>query len=115
MNNIKQEKVVNELLANGGSLANAMRKAGYSSKTARSPKKMTESKKYQEVVNPVIKAMEAERDAILKRLPKVRSKAKYRDLTDGLDKMTKNIQLLGGKPTENVSHSIADILDELDK
>jgi len=35
----------------------------------------------------------------MKRLPKVRAKAKYRDLMDGLDKTTKNIQLLSGKET----------------
>ncbi len=78
-----------------------LRKAGYSSNTARTPKKMTNTKSYQDEINPVVKAMEAEREAIIKRLPKVRNAAKYRDLTDGLDKMTKNIQLLNGGKTSN--------------
>lgn len=51
---------------------------------------------------PLVERLENERNAIIARLEKVRSKAKYRDLIDGLDKITKNIQLLTGGSTDNV-------------
>ncbi len=97
--NIRREKAIKHLVANGGSVAGAMRKAGYSAKTARTPKKLTGTKAFKKATLPILKALEKEREAILKRLPKVRQKAKYRDLIDGLDKTTKNIQLLSGKDT----------------
>lgn len=101
MKNIKVIKAVNELVANGGSVASAMRKAGYSARTARTPKKMTDTQAYQDEIKPVVKQLEEERQEVINDMKGKRGKAKYRDLTDALDKITKNIQLLGGKPTEN--------------
>lgn len=75
------------------------RRHGYSHSSAKAMKGKR-TKTYQKEIKPLIKQLEDERQAILTRLPKVRSKAKYRDLIDGLDKTTKNIQLLGGRPTE---------------
>lgn len=99
--NFKQKKAVNELVANGGSIASAMRKAGYSPRTARTPKKMTETKSYKEAIKPIVEQMEEERQRAIGLLKKKISKAKYRDLTDGIDKLTKNIQLLTGGKTED--------------
>lgn len=99
MTNIRRQKAIKELVENGGSVGAAMRKAGYSPKTAKNPEKLTKTKAFKEAVAPVLEALEKERNAILARLPKVRAKAKYRDLIDGLDKTTKNIQLLQGKET----------------
>lgn len=76
-----------------------MLKNGYSKSTSRKPKHVTETKSFQKEMAPILAQMEKERQAILLRLPKVRAKAKYRDLMDGLDKTTKNIQLLSGKET----------------
>ena len=47
----KQRKVVEQLVANGGkSVAKAMRDAGYSPKTARSPKKVTATPAFAELL-----------------------------------------------------------------
>lgn len=97
--NLRREKAIKHLVENGGSIGNAMRKAGYSPKTAKTPKKLTNTKAFKEAVLPILEALELERQAIMQRLPEVREKAGYRDLMDGLDKTTKNIQLLSGKDT----------------
>jgi hypothetical protein len=47
-----------------------------------------------------------EREKIINGLNRVRSRAKYRDLIDGLDKTTKNIQLLTGKDTEKINFGL---------
>ncbi len=78
-----------------------IKRHGYSDTVSKRPSKVTDTDSYKQEINPVVKAMEKERDAILKALPKMRSKAKYRDLIDGADKMTKNIQLLSGGKTSN--------------
>lgn len=62
----------------------------------------------------IVEAMMKEREAIMLRLPKVRNKAKYRDLIDGLDKATKNIQLLTGQDTSRVG-GMGILLDQLEK
>ena len=80
-------------------LGKIMKKNGYAGPTTKNPRHVTDTKSYKEVINPIVQALEKERDAIMKRLPKVRAQAKYRDLMDGLDKTTKNIQLLSGKET----------------
>jgi hypothetical protein len=95
--NVRQGKLVK--------LGAIMRKNGYSKSTSKKPKRVTETKTFKTEMAPLIEQLEAERQAILKRLPKVRAKAKYRDLIDGLDKTTKNIQLLGGKDTGKVTFS----------
>lgn len=86
-------------------------KKGYSKRTAASGK-IQKTKSYQSVIKPLLVRLEEERDAIIKRLKKTRSKAKYRDLIDGFDKITKNYQLLSGGNTErvlniNISEEIA--------
>lgn len=98
--------VAKQVLENIGSgkkvsLRKIIKDKGYAQNTADNPKLVTETKTYQETVRPVVDALEKERKAIIARLPKVRAKAKYRDLIDGLDKVTKNIQLLTGGKTED--------------
>lgn len=82
-------------------LGKIIKKNGYADTTSTVPSQVTNTKTYKNTMKPVIDALEEERQAILARLPKVRSKAKYRDLIDGLDKTTKNIQLLNGGKTSN--------------
>lgn len=74
----------------------------YSKSVSKSPTKVTETKSYKDEMRPIVEQLEVERQAIIKRLSHVRNKAKYRDLIDGLDKTTKNIQLLTGGKTENI-------------
>ena len=77
-------------------------KYGYTLSTANSGQ-IQKTKTYQRTVRPLVEQLEAERQAIMDRLPEVRSKAKYRDLMDGLDKVTKTHQLLTGGATENLA------------
>ena len=78
-----------------------IRRHGYSESAALKPSKVTSTKSYREEIAPIVEAMERERDAIMKVISKKRAKAKYRDLIDGVDKLTKNIQLLNGGKTSN--------------
>ena len=45
----RQKKAVNEMVENGGIVSKAMRDAGYSKETAKTPKKLTESKGFKQV------------------------------------------------------------------
>jgi hypothetical protein len=96
---LRQQKAITELVANGGSVASAMRKAGYSARTARNPKKLTETRVYKDAVEPIVEALESERWAIFEQMQKTRSRANYGTLVHGLDVVSKQIQLLRGKPT----------------
>lgn len=107
MASITAEQVANEVVetvGNGGkiNLVEIQKKHGYSPKSAKSHK-VRETKTYQRTIKTVVEQLEEERQAILQRLPFVRDEAKYRDLTDGLDKITKTHQLLTGGATENIA------------
>lgn len=79
-------------------------KKGYSKTTAKTPKNITNTKSYQNEIRPLIVRLEEARNRAVELLETKEGKAKYRDLMDGIDKLTKNIQLLSGKATENVNY-----------
>jgi len=64
MSTIKQEQAVGEIVENGGNVSKAMREVGYSKETAKTPKKLTNSIGYKELVNKylpkrmILKALE---------------------------------------------------------
>lgn len=112
MGSLAAKEVAKEVLETIGkgkkpNLGKIARKKGYADNTADNPKLITETQSYQEVISPVVQALIDERDAVIKRLKKTRNKAKYRDLIDGLDKITKNIQLLTGGETERAKLNIS--------
>lgn len=86
-------------------------KRGYAPTTAGAGR-VTQTKTYQREIAPLVQRLEDERNAIVERLKKTRNKAKYRDLIDGLDKITKNIQLLTGGATANVAIGVKKMKDE---
>lgn len=90
-----------------------LKKRGYSKTIQKKPNKVTKTKSYRTAMAQVVEDLELERAEIILALKKKRSKAKYRDLIDGIDKITKNTQLLTGKATGRLN--IADLLDGLDK
>lgn len=51
MANLRQRNALKNLVANGGNIAKAMRDAGYSPRTARTPQKLTESNGWQKLLN----------------------------------------------------------------
>ncbi len=77
-------------------------KRGYSKSTSVHPNKVTETESYKEEVNPFVGKMFVERDRAIKALAGKIGKAKYRDLVESVDKLTKNIQLLSGDDTEKI-------------
>lgn len=50
MATLRQQAAFNELVGNGGSIAKAMKKVMYSGNTANTPKKLTQSKGFQELL-----------------------------------------------------------------
>lgn len=111
MPTIKQNRAVSAVVENGGNVSKAMKKVGYSKAMAKNPQKLTRSKGFKEAAKPLLKRLADERDEALKAMKSKRSGAKYRDLVDSVDKLTKNIQLLSGKPTESVRNEV-ELTDE---
>ena len=108
---MKMKKIA-EVVANGGSLAKAIRKAGYSPRTARTPKKITKQKDYKEAIEEVTAQMKEKRMSALESITdKKLKKSAPRDLAYIADVMTKNVQLLEGKPTE-INKLTADDVEE---
>ena len=87
----------------------------YSKSVSEKPKIVTETKRYKEVMKPIVDQLEEERQRAITKLKGKISKAKYHHLIDGIDKLTKNIQLLGGKPTENIGIFNKKQIDEIAK
>ena len=81
-------------------LGELMLKAGYSKSQSLNPNHIFEQPGMQIQMNPIVTALETQRKRAIAMLSKKISKAKYRDLVDGIDKFTKNIELLSGRATE---------------
>ena len=73
--------------------------AGYSEESAHQQSNILAG--IREHLTPIVTEMEQHRNDVVAEMRKKLPKAKYRDLTDALDKLTKNIQLLSGGKTSN--------------
>jgi hypothetical protein len=83
-------------------------KHGYSKSVANKSNKVTKTKSYMDIVNPAMKKIENIHMKSLQALEKKNlDKEKYRDLVFGVDILTKNIQLLSGKSTDNVAIQVS--------
>jgi len=100
MATIKQKIAIDKIVEKRGNVAAAMREAKYDETTIKNPSNLTQSKAYKKALPSIIARLETERDRALGLLGKKAEKAKYRDLVDATDKLTKNIQLLSGGETE---------------
>ncbi|OGN29065.1 MAG: hypothetical protein A3A33_00205 [Candidatus Yanofskybacteria bacterium RIFCSPLOWO2_01_FULL_49_25] len=78
-------------------------KHGYGPSIAQHPHKVTKTRSYQLEIAKAVESMEIERSRALALMPSRIGTAKYNHLVDGVDKLTKNIQLLSGHSTENRS------------
>lgn len=110
MGSIAAREVAKEVLETIGkgkkpSVSKIAPKHGYKQSTADSGQ-VQATKSYKNEIKPLVERLESERDKIIERLKVTRSKAKYRDLIDGMDKVTKNIQLLNGGKTSNEAITI---------
>lgn len=85
-----------------------LKKHGYSDSVSLNPHKVTKTKSYMDIVNPALKKIENIRMKSLQALEKKDlKKEKYRDLVSGVDILTRNAQLLGGKATDNVAIQVS--------
>ena len=75
---------------------------GYSVNSANTNRPQN-TKTYKAIVKPVIFQLEQSRQKAINRLDKKINKAQYHHLVSAIDTFTKNIQLLSGHATENVS------------
>ena len=78
----------------------------YAKSTSEAPQRVTQTKSYIEAMKPIIEQLEEERQRAVRLLKDKITKAQYHQLVDAVDKLTKNIQLLGDKPTEHLKGSI---------
>jgi hypothetical protein len=114
----KQRKLVKLVSENLGlakpkTMMEMMLEAGYSDESARQQSTILVG--IRDELDPIVQKLEAHRLKVIDRLSKKLDAASYRDLTDSLDKLTKNIQLLRGKATErpnNVITGLEHLTDE---
>jgi hypothetical protein len=97
-------KKVSETIGKGEivNLNKIAKEVGYSDSTARNPQQITRSLAYKEAIDKFLPVAEKARqnaiDAIAKRNM---TKERLPSVVDAMDKLTKNIQLLSGKSTDN--------------
>ena len=78
----------------------AMLASGYSEIYAKNPNLLRNTAGYKQLMNPIIEQMEQERERLIESMANTElDKVHYRDKTKALDTLTKNMQLLTGKPT----------------
>jgi hypothetical protein len=94
------------------SIADGLVKAGYSKKTARAPSQVTRSKGFLEAAKPIVAQLEKLRNQAIRRAMATGDKASYDSAMRGVDLTTKNIQLLGGKPTEIKGNNYDNLTDD---
>jgi hypothetical protein len=101
----RQRKLIKLITENFGNpettktLQELMLLSGYSEESARQQSNILAGIK--ERLEPIVSEMTEHRNDVVAEMRKKLPKAKYRDLTDALDKLTKNIQLLSGGRTES--------------
>jgi len=95
-------RIISENLGKEGftkTMCEMMIEAGYSKNSALQQTAILAG--IQEELKPISDKLDELREKAIKRLNdgNLTDKANYRDLVDGIDKLTKNIQLIKGKPT----------------
>lgn len=105
------QRIPQALVENGGSLSAAMRAVGYGAGYAKNPSKLRKTKAWKETMEPVLKRLEKARDQAIERMEATVNEADYGQVSAGVERLTKQIQLISGKPTENVNH-FATLSDE---
>ncbi len=97
----KQKKAVGEIVENSRNKGEALLNAGYSKNTSIKPSQVTESKGFKEVAKPFLDKAESERQRLIDSMTnQALDKVTYNHKSEAIARLTKDIQLLGGKPTE---------------
>ena len=112
----KQKKVAIELQKNltrnpVKNSTDLLEEVGYAKNTARHKQKtIINSQGVQEELKPFLKKLEKERDRLIKAISiKNLKDVDYEKATNSLDKIVKNIQLLSGKPTDNLHFNLIEL------
>lgn len=113
----KQEKLIKLLLENLGNpnstrtLGEMILEAGYSKTMSENPYQILESETVKEGLEDFTKQLTDKRQRAITYLTDVKlEKSEAKDLTDIIDKLTKNIQLLSGGATEKKEMTV--VFDE---
>lgn len=95
----------------GKSMYKMMLEAGYSEASAKQSTIFISGAGMQKELTPIVDELKRQRRKAIKRMAETVKNASYRDVNDAIDKLTKNIQLLGGKPTE-ITNDLSNKTDE---
>ena len=102
MATLRQRRAVKKIVENHGNISKSMREVGYPETTAKNPKNLTESKGFKEAAFDYMKELEEQKQMTIKRLKEEMPQAKFAELSSHLERTTKMIELLEGRPTERV-------------
>lgn len=105
---LRTKKAVQLLVENGGNKGKALKDAGFSKAVQKNPDKVFGSQAAKAEIAPILDAMIAHRDSVLRLMKtKVRS-ANYGTLSMALRNLTHDIQLLGGKATDRIDLPVSE-------
>ena len=107
----RQKKLVMLIWENMGktpplTMTEMMLRAGYSEETSREQSSILEG--VRDDLKPLIIQLLELRQQAIERMRKTGSYIGYKNALEGLDKLTKNIQLLSGRPTERPQMTLDD-------
>lgn len=108
----KMKGLPQALLESNGIMGKAMLAVGYGKGYAKNPHILRASLGFKKVMEPFIKQLETARDKALKRSEDTVDEAGYADAITAVDKLTRNIQLLKGDPTDIVKNDYSNLTDE---
>jgi hypothetical protein len=96
-------------------LGKIIKNQGYKDSVSKHPDIVTNTKSYKDEMRPVLEQLENERQRLINAITlKKLNKVQYPEAVRSLDILTKNIQLLGDKPTENIKGFLTkEQIDEL--
>lgn len=109
---LKQQKVIDNMIVNDCSTKQAMIKAGYSPTYAHNSHKLTSQASFKALQKETVSKLELQRQKALARMDETIKTAKYSDATNAVDKLSKTIQLLTGGATQNININVRKMSDQ---
>jgi hypothetical protein len=100
---LRTKKAVAILASEGGSVANALRKAGFAPGSIRNPQVMTKTEVWKQEAQPYLDRLTAMREKILAEMENKDLRGeRFKTLSESLQRTNHDVQLLSGGRTENV-------------
>lgn len=99
------------LVENGSVMKKAMMAVGYAEAYASQPSKLRSTAAYAEVMAPVVKQLEEARQDAIRRMKETVNRADYSSVSQSVERLTKQIQLLQGRATDIVRNDFSDLSD----